>query len=54
MPKWWERAIDSYIHSELLMLKLPVLFLSPWLRRRTSWADELDAQRFGPSPLPAE
>ena len=42
MPKWWERAIDSYIHSELLMLKLPVLFLSSWLSRRTSWADEAD------------
>src|SRR5262245_61527671 len=27
-PKWWERAIDSFIHSELLFLKLPVLFLS--------------------------
>lgn len=54
MPKWWERAIDSYIHSELLILKLPVLFLSPWLVRRTSWADEVDAGRSGLSPLPAE
>ncbi len=42
-PRWWERAIDSYIHSELLMLKIPVLFLSPRLRRRTSWADEADS-----------
>ena len=40
MPKWWERAIDGYIHSELLMLKIPILFVSPWLRRRTAWADE--------------
>ena len=32
-PKWWERAVDSFIHSELLFLKLPVLFLAPWLRR---------------------
>jgi hypothetical protein len=54
MPRWWERAVDSYIHSELLMLKLPVLFLSPWLRRRTSWADEADGERIGLSPLPAE
>jgi hypothetical protein len=23
MPRWWERAIDSFIHSELLLLKLP-------------------------------
>ena len=42
-PSWWERAIDSYIHSELLMLKIPVLFLSPRLPRRTSWADDADS-----------
>jgi hypothetical protein len=38
-PKWWERAIDSFIHSELLFLKLPVLFLSPRMKRRSDWAD---------------
>ena len=41
-PKWWERAIDQFIHSELLMLKLPVLFLTPRLRRRTEWPDAKD------------
>ncbi len=54
MPKWWERAIDGYIHSELLMVKIPVLFVSPWLRRRTFWPDEADPDRAGLSPLPAE
>ena len=39
-PVWWERAIDSFIHSELLFLKLPILFLTPGLKRRTTWADE--------------
>ena len=38
-PSWWERAIDSFIHSELLVLKLPILFFTPRLRRRTEWAD---------------
>ena len=38
-PSWWERAIDGFIHSELLVLKLPVLFFTPRLRRRTEWAD---------------
>jgi hypothetical protein len=38
-PKWWERAVDSFIHSELLFLKLPVLFLNPRLGRRRDWAD---------------
>jgi hypothetical protein len=41
-PKWWERAIDSFIHSELLFLKLPALFLNPRLRRRVDWADAAD------------
>lgn len=40
--KWWERAIDGFIHSELLVLKLPILFLNPWLKRRTEWADASD------------
>jgi hypothetical protein len=41
-PKWWERAIDGFIHSELLFLKLPLLFLNPFLRRRTDWPDDHD------------
>ena len=47
-PVWWERAIDSFIHSELLFLKLPVLFLTPGLKRRTRWADEDDLVLPGP------
>jgi hypothetical protein len=46
-PNWWERAIDGLIHSELLVLKLPVLFLMPGLRRRTSWPDEFDKRPGG-------
>ena len=42
-PRWWERAIDGFIHSELLFFKLPVLFLNPWLGRRDDWADAGDA-----------
>ena len=38
-PKWWERWIDSFIHQELMLLKLPYLFFNPWLRRRKEWAD---------------
>ena len=41
-PKWWERAIDSFIHSELLLFKLPVLFLNMRLQRRREWADAHD------------
>jgi len=48
-PKWWERAIDSLIHSELLFLKLPVLFLNPFIKRRADWAD---ADENEPAPRP--
>lgn len=41
-PSWWERVIDQFIHSELLVLKLPILFLTTRLRRRTRWADEAE------------
>jgi hypothetical protein len=34
-----ERLIDFWIHRELLFLKLPLLFLNPWLPRATGWAD---------------
>ena len=38
-PGWWERAIDGFIHSELLLVKLPILFLNFGMQRRTHWAD---------------
>ena len=38
-PSWWERAVDGLVHSELLFIKLPLLFLNPFVRRRTDWAD---------------
>ncbi|MDB5708624.1 MAG: ferritin-like protein [Sphingomonas bacterium] len=41
-PKWWERAVDTFIHSELLFIKLPVLFLTPRLMRREEWEDSAD------------
>jgi hypothetical protein len=41
-PKWWERAVDTFIHSELLFLKLPVLFLSFGMPRRSDWPDSAE------------
>ena len=41
-PKWWERRIDTFIHSELLFFKLPLLFLNPFIGRRTDWADSVE------------
>jgi len=51
-PKWWERAVDSFIHSELLFLKLPALFINFGMHRRTAWADEGE-KKHGP-PLAAK
>lgn len=49
-PKWWERLVDTFIHSELLFIKLPVLFLRPGLKRRIDWADAGDpAERLASS-----
>lgn len=52
-PKWWEKAVDSFIHSELLFLKLPALFLNPWIGRRTDWADAGEPADRLSSPVPA-
>ena len=49
--RWWERAVDTFIHSELLFVKLPVLFLTPRLKRRVDWADDHDPAERLASPF---
>lgn len=53
--KWWERMVDGFVHSELLFLKLPILFVQPKLKRRSAFADEEDgrSEPLGDSPLAA-
>ena len=51
--RWWERAIDGFIHSELLFLKLPVLFLNPGVKRRTEWADAGEPAEARASTVPS-
>jgi hypothetical protein len=41
-PSWWERAIDQGIHSELLFVKLPILFFAVRMKRLEQWPDEGD------------
>ena len=41
--RWWERLVDGYVHSELLFLKLPMMFLVPF-KRRARFADEEDGR----------
>ena len=40
---WWERAIDQAIHSQLLLVKLPLLFLAVRMKRLKHWPDATDA-----------
>ena len=49
-PRLSERVADSWVHASLVFLKLPMLYLNPFLRRRTSWHDEgeADAGRWQP------
>ena len=49
-PNRRERMIDTFIHSELLFLKLPVLFLRFGLKRRTDWADSATLEEAPPTP----
>jgi hypothetical protein len=44
-PRWWEQAIDTFIHSELLFVKLPILFVSVGMRRRDQWPDANEQER---------
>ena len=48
-PSMRERWIDRLIHSELLFIKLPLLFLWIGAQRRTEWRD---AHENNPRPLP--
>lgn len=48
----YERAVDGFIHGELLAVKLPLLFLSPRLARRTTWPDAHDDERLSGPPVP--
>lgn len=51
-PTARERLIDSFVHGELLLAKLPILFLAPRLQRRTTWPDQHDkGVVLTPSPL---
>jgi len=46
-PTRWEKAVDGFIHSELLFLKLPLLFLNPFMRRRADWPDAAERMEVG-------
>ena len=51
-PNAWERWVDRLIHSELLFIKLPLLFLWFGAPRRSEWRDAHEAN-LAPAPRAA-
>jgi hypothetical protein len=47
-PSFAEKMADAWVHRSLILFKLPLLYLNPWLRRRQAWQDE-DEQIEAPS-----
>ncbi|GJL93233.1 ferritin-like domain-containing protein [Hyphococcus sp.] len=43
-PLWSERASDALVHASLVLYKVPTLYLTPNLKRRTHWHDESDGE----------
>ncbi len=41
-PRWWERMVDLRIHGELMLVRIPVVFLNWRAKRRKTWPDVTD------------
>jgi hypothetical protein len=48
-PRWNERIADRIVHVTMLLIKLPALYLNPFIQRRRDWPDASDLA----SPMPA-
>lgn len=42
-PRLRERIADTWVNLSLVLVKLPLLFINPWLKRRSDWQHEHDA-----------
>ena len=42
IPTFGERLADNWVHKSLILFKLPLLFLNPWLPRRRFFQHETD------------
>ncbi len=42
-PRWWEKLVDLRIHGELMLVRIPMVFLNWRTKRRNSWPDAADA-----------
>lgn len=41
-PRWWEKLIDLRIHRELMLVRIPALFLNRRMGRMSCWPDAAD------------
>ena len=41
-PRWNERIADKIVHVTMLLVKLPALYLNPFVGRREDWPDASD------------
>lgn len=39
LPRRREKIADAWVHRSLIWVKLPLLYLNPWLKRRAEWQD---------------
>lgn len=46
-----EKLADRVVHSELLLFKLPFVFLNPWLKRKADWADAAEVLNGSPARM---
>lgn len=43
-PTWRERLADAWVHRSLLLFKIPLLYLNPWLQRRQRYQHENETE----------
>jgi hypothetical protein len=53
-PRWWERLVDLRIHRELMLIRLPAVFLNWRMQRLRIWPDEMPETASGPVPMAVE
>ena len=51
-PRLGERLADRWVHASLVFAKLPMLYLNPFLSRRTAWQDDGEAGTDRAAPQP--
>jgi hypothetical protein len=48
LPSRAEKRADAWVHRSLIFVKLPLLYLNPWLKRRADWHDSGEAMPVRP------